>query len=86
MANFKEYVANIDYLTKIYNRSGFEKIANEFISKDGLFSLMFIDLDKFKPVNDEHGHDAGDFVLKKIASRLIEIADKNMYKHKKQKA
>ena len=78
MANFKEYVANIDYLTKIYNRSGFEKVAEEFMSSTDLFTLMFIDLDKFKPVNDKYGHEMGDFVLKKIASRLIEIENSDI--------
>tara|TARA_Y100001960_G_C14699983_1_gene841063 strand:- start:556 stop:1641 length:1086 start_codon:yes stop_codon:yes gene_type:complete len=78
MANFKEYVANIDYLTKIYNRSGFEKVAEEFMSSTDLFTLMFIDLDKFKPVNDKYGHEMGDFVLKKIASRLIEIENNDI--------
>tara|TARA_Y100001960_G_scaffold240966_1_gene254566 strand:+ start:100 stop:516 length:417 start_codon:yes stop_codon:yes gene_type:complete len=36
-------------------------------------SLFFIDLNKFKPVNDTYGHEAGDYVLQVIAERLKEL-------------
>lgn len=36
-----------------------------------LVAILFIDLDSFKGINDNHGHDAGDYVLKEVAGRLV---------------
>lgn len=59
-----------DTLTKIYNR----KWMMEHLLRDGEFKnegiLIFIDLDKFKPINDIHGHIIGDKVLQYLASYL----------------
>ena len=61
-----------DALTGLLNRAGFEAYLDQQLqhpSGDGL-ALLCIDLDHFKPVNDQHGHLAGDAVLRQFAERL----------------
>lgn len=65
--------ASIDFLTGLHNRRAFEEIVNaELSSSDALDSLHCIiwDIDHFKLVNDTHGHQVGDRVLRSIASAL----------------
>lgn len=66
--------ANRDGLTGIYNRRHLEeRLAQEFsrYKRHGEeFSLIMFDLDHFKKVNDQHGHLAGDAVIKTAASRI----------------
>ena len=63
-----------DSLTKIYNRKFLEnQLQNEFKRfKRGQrpFSLIMLDIDFFKKINDTHGHLCGDFVLKSLASSI----------------
>jgi len=63
-----------DALTGAYNRQYFDEVLdgmiNESIQSGSPLSLMFIDADHFKQVNDVHGHHVGDEVLKWIASTL----------------
>ena len=75
------HVAGHDPLTGLPNRSLFlehlqqnMKQANRQKSK---FAVAFIDLDGFKEINDEYGHDAGDLVLKRVAGDLTEITREN---------
>ncbi|WP_165491067.1 putative bifunctional diguanylate cyclase/phosphodiesterase [Lichenihabitans psoromatis] len=65
-------VALIDTLTDLPNRRGFYEAAASLLAEpfDEENALLLIDLDRFKTVNDAHGHPAGDEVLKLVASRL----------------
>lgn len=62
--------ANYDYLTGIYNRQYFERISQERLQSDRDFTLYFLDLDKFKSVNDRFGHAAGDEILRRFGQLL----------------
>lgn len=70
-----EAKADIDPLLDIFNRRGFErelKRALAYVKRYGTrAALIYIDLDNFKPVNDGHGHAAGDAVLKAVAGTLL---------------
>lgn len=65
--------ANYDRLTDLANRYRFfDHLANELARAHrtgGRVALLYMDLDRFKPVNDSHGHEAGDIVLKAVAAR-----------------
>lgn len=68
--------ATHDALTGLPNRALIrERLTNALhrSRRTGLsLALLFIDLDGFKPINDTHGHEAGDYLLKMVASRLLE--------------
>jgi len=68
------YLATHDTLTELPNRGLFlktlEKALQDAKQKQLALALLFMDLDKFKPINDELGHKAGDRVLKDISMRI----------------
>ncbi|UWQ13294.1 diguanylate cyclase [Aliiroseovarius sp. M344] len=64
--------AMTDGLTGLHNRRAFDANLNRHIGKGGVFSLMHIDLDFFKAVNDTLGHAAGDAVLREVARVLTD--------------
>lgn len=63
--------ANIDFLTGIHNRQYFEKLTRDRLMEDAPLTLYFIDIDKFKSVNDRFGHATGDVILKCFARLLL---------------
>jgi diguanylate cyclase (GGDEF)-like protein len=69
-----EYLAYHDGLTGLPNRSMFSKLLHQSISESHRyarsFSVAFLDLDRFKQINDSLGHEAGDQLLQEVASRL----------------
>jgi diguanylate cyclase (GGDEF)-like protein len=69
-----EYLAYHDGLTALPNRSLFNKLLSQAISlakrHDRQLAVAFIDLDRFKQINDTLGHEAGDELLKEVANRL----------------
>jgi diguanylate cyclase (GGDEF)-like protein len=73
-ARYKE-LAHYDALTGLPNRVMFQEYLARAIlrakRKECAMALLYIDLDRFKNVNDLAGHDAGDFVLKEAGRRLL---------------
>jgi diguanylate cyclase (GGDEF)-like protein/PAS domain S-box-containing protein len=67
-------LAHYDQLTDLPNRTLFHDRLHTAISRarreDEHFALMFLDLDRFKQVNDTFGHDTGDLLLREVANRL----------------
>ena len=68
------YEADHDALTELKNRRAGEEILAEMLKQSvndkQTLVLMMIDLDRFKPVNDTYGHDAGDLVLLSVSNRI----------------
>lgn len=74
--DYIQNLAHFDQLTSLPNRALFMDRLHQAINRarrsDSLFALLFIDLDRFKYVNDTLGHDAGDELLMAVSSRLRE--------------
>jgi diguanylate cyclase (GGDEF)-like protein len=86
IARLASFVATLrdrerDALTKGVRQEVFWMDFRDCVSRAGLrdrpYSLLCIDLDKFKPVNDTHGHEAGDAVLRSIGQLIIETIRKD---------
>ncbi|MGB5824366.1 MAG: EAL domain-containing protein [Proteocatella sp.] len=73
------YLSNIDFLTGLPNRRNFVESLENLINKNKSgtkFAIMFIDIDRFKSINDWYGHDIGDYILVETSKRLLRNLDK----------
>jgi diguanylate cyclase (GGDEF)-like protein/PAS domain S-box-containing protein len=76
-----EHMALHDPLTGLPNRARFKEVLEEASKRADArpCAVLFIDLDGFKPINDEHGHEAGDQALSTVAKRLLHgVAEKDV--------
>lgn len=71
-----EFDGSLDILTGLYNRAAFEKAAKHLTGKEP-FTVIALDIDNFKGVNDTYGHEYGDTVLKEVACIIINSFDKS---------
>lgn len=80
IAEYRELAFQDPLLRDLYNRRGFEEILKEVETENnrrdsenaGKLTIIFIDVDDFKRINDTHGHQAGDRVLQALARIVVE--------------
>lgn len=74
-------LASLDDLTQLANRRELDNTLEQALARSARsktkLALLFIDIDGFKTVNDQYGHEAGDEVLKQIAARIVTLLRKS---------
>ena len=70
-----QHLAHHDPLTGLMNRTGFREHLEACFGRDRCTTLLMLDLDGFKSVNDSFGHPVGDALLQAIAIRLTSVAE-----------
>jgi len=80
---FNKKLANTDALTGVYNRRFLAKFSKKYMQNiDGtrpVLSLLILDIDNFKTINDTFGHDIGDVIIKKLVNIIKTIIRSNDY-------
>lgn len=66
-------LASYDALTGLRNRRAFFEMVAEDVQRYTALSIVSLDIDHFKQVNDKYGHDGGDLVLQEVAHRLAKV-------------
>jgi diguanylate cyclase len=74
--------AYIDPLTKVFNRKRFDEDIEKFDSSCKVYSVIFLDIDNFKQINDIYGHAVGDRVLKEVGEILRTYLRRNTYAYR----
>ncbi|PKO62901.1 MAG: diguanylate cyclase [Betaproteobacteria bacterium HGW-Betaproteobacteria-18] len=77
-----EFLASHDSLTKILNRRGIEKALSHAIGKlseDKALAVAYLDLDRFKLINDLFGHGAGNEVLQQVCGRVSDMLSREFH-------
>jgi diguanylate cyclase (GGDEF)-like protein len=69
------HMAYTDTLTRLPNRARFTLVLEQALAQRTELSVLFVDLDDFKTVNDSLGHTIGDELLAEVARRLVAVAD-----------
>ncbi|MCR8658744.1 sensor domain-containing diguanylate cyclase [Paenibacillus endoradicis] len=75
--DFITHQSNTDPLTKLTNRRTLDEQTQKWTNNGTAFSIVILDIDHFKRVNDTYGHSVGDEVLKFLADRMREVARKD---------
>ena len=69
--------ASVDFLTGAWNRAHFDRVVASELERSIRFkqpiSLIFLDIDHFKQVNDTYGHQAGDDVLRELVQMIVAV-------------
>lgn len=75
-------LATLDPLTGTNNRLALKHHYQALKARGAAFSLLLLDIDHFKAVNDEYGHDGGDYVLQFVVKTMIQVVGaENVFRH-----
>lgn len=75
------FLANNDSLTKVLNRRGIEEVFNHALAKqheNQPLAMAYLDLDRFKLINDLYGHNTGDEILRQVCQRVMRLLSGGM--------